>query len=65
VLIVGERHLRKVMAGYRRHYNHHRPHQSLQQRAPLHEPGHAINITARIEHRRLVGGLISEYRRAA
>jgi putative transposase len=65
VLILGEQHLRKVLVEYGRHYNRHRPHQSLQQRAPLHEPGHAIDITARIEHRRLVGGLISEYRRAA
>jgi putative transposase len=65
VLIVGDRHLRKVLAEYGRHYNTHRPHQSIQQRAPLQEPSHAIDITARIEHRRLVGGLISEYRRAA
>jgi putative transposase len=65
VLILGEQHLRKVLAEYARHYNIHRPHQSLQQRPPLLEPAHAIDITARIEHRRLVGGLISEYRRAA
>jgi len=65
VLILGERHLRNVLAEYARHYNSHRPHHSLQQRPPLHEPGHAIDITARIERRRLIGGLISEYRRAA
>ena len=65
VLILGERHLRNVLAEYARHYNSHQPHQSLQQRPPLHEPGHAIDITARIERRRLIGGLISEYRRAA
>ncbi len=29
------------------------------------KPGRAIDITARIERRRVVGGLISEYRRAA
>ena len=65
VLILGEGHLRKVLAEYTRHYNGHRPHQSLQQEPPLRQPGHAVDITARIEHRQVLGGLISEYRRAA
>jgi putative transposase len=50
---------------YAQHYNGHRPHQRLQLRPPLHPVGHAIGITARIEHKRIVAGLISEYRRAA
>jgi putative transposase len=65
VLILGERHLRKVLAGYARHYNGHRPHQGLQQEPPPRQPGRAVDITARIERRRVVSGLISEYRRAA
>ena len=65
VLILGERHLREVLAEYARHYNGHRPHQGLQQEPPLRQPGHAVDITARIERRSVVGGLISEYRRAA
>jgi putative transposase len=65
VLILGERHLRKVLAGYARHYNGHRPHQGLQQEPPLRQPGHAVDITAQIERQRVVSGLINEYRRAA
>jgi putative transposase len=65
LLIYGEHHLRKVLAEYAGHYNAHRPHQARQQRPPLHEPGQATDVTARIERRQTVGGLISEYRRAA
>ena len=65
VLILGEQHLRKVLAEYARHYNGHRPHQGRQQEPPLNQPGHAVDITARIERRQVLGGLISEYHRAA
>jgi len=64
VLILGERHLRSVLAEYARHYNGHRPHQGLGQEPPRREPGHCVDITARIERRQVLGGLISEYRRA-
>ena len=37
LLIHGEQHLRKVVAGYARHYNVHRPHQARSQRPPLRE----------------------------
>lgn len=65
MLIFGERHLRSVLTEYVRHYNCHRPHQALRQEPPLREPGHAVDITARIEHKRILSGLISEYRRGA
>ena len=65
VLILGGRHLRSVLAEYTRHYNGHRPHQSLRQEPPLRESGHILDITARIERRQVLDGLISEYRRAA
>jgi transposase InsO family protein len=65
VLILGEQHLRSVLAEYARHYNGHRPHQGLQQEPPQHQPGNIIDITARIERRQVLGGLISEYRRVA
>ena len=65
VLVLGEQHLRNVLAEYARHYNGHRPHQSLQQQPPQRQPGDAIDITARIERIQVLGGLISKYRRAA
>jgi putative transposase len=65
VLVLGERHFREVLAEYARHHNGHRPRQGLQQEPPLRRPNEAIDITARIERRRVLGGLISEHRRAA
>jgi len=65
VLVLGERHLREVLAGYARHYNGHRPHQGLQQEPPLRRPSEAVDTTASIESRKVLGGLISEYSRAA
>ena len=41
LLIHGERHLRRTLSEYAWHYNDHRPHQSREQRPPLHEPGSA------------------------
>ena len=65
LLIHGERHLRRILAEYSRHYNKHRPHQSREQRPALHEPGQPVDITSRIRRRQVVHGLINEYRRAA
>jgi putative transposase len=48
VLILGERHLRKVLAEYARHYNGHRSHQGLQQEPSQRQPSQAVDITARI-----------------
>jgi putative transposase len=64
LLIHGEQHLRRILAEYSRHYNDHRPHQSREQRPPLHEPSQPIDMTARIKRRHVVHGLINEYRRA-
>jgi putative transposase len=63
LLIHGERHLRRVLTEYVRHYNEHRPHQSREQRPPLHKPGQPVDVTTRIKHRQVIHGLISEYRR--
>jgi putative transposase len=65
LLIYGEQHLRQILTEYAQHYNEHRPHQSREQRPPLHEPRQTIDVTARIKRRQAVHGLISEYRRAA
>jgi putative transposase len=65
VLVLGERHLRSILAEYARHYNGHRPHQGLRQEPPQRQLGRAVDITARIERRQVLGGLSSEYRRAA
>ena len=65
LLIYGERHFWRLLAEYAQHYNGHRPHQSREQRPPLHEPGQPIDVTARITRRQVVHRLISEYRRAA
>ena len=56
---------RRILAEYTRHYNEHRPHQSREQRPPMHKPGQAVDMTTQITYRQVVHGLISEYRRAA
>jgi putative transposase len=65
LLIYGERHLRRVLAEYERHYNAHRPHQVRNRRPPLHDPDEPIDLTASIKRRTTVAGLIHEYQRAA
>jgi putative transposase len=62
------RHLEQVLATYVAHYNEHRPHHSLEQRAPLTvETGPAsIGDPGLVRLRRTdkLGGLIHEYRLA-
>ena len=72
LLIVGRRHLERVVAVYTRHYNEHRPHRSLEQRPPLAQPpmraaetdADVISLD-RLRRRDLLAGLIHEYRLAA
>ena len=65
VLIFGQRHLRTILAQYEVHYNGRRPHRSRQLRPP--RPDHPVAdlSQARIQHRSVLGDLISEYERAA
>ena len=63
VLILGERHLHRVLTTYVDYYNHARPHQGIDQRCPI-----PLKYAARdgpIERRDILGGVIHDYRRAA
>jgi putative transposase len=70
VLILGEAHLRAVLAEYQKHYNTARPHQGIGQHVPDAEH-HPARITAADFHARqirrkpVLSGLINEYMRAA
>ncbi|MFF4622735.1 integrase core domain-containing protein [Nonomuraea jabiensis] len=65
MLIYNERHLRSVLAEYAAHDNSHRPHQSRAQRPPDHDEQAVVPLEGRIERRRVFGGMINEYHRAA
>ena len=65
MLILGERHLRRVLAEYTRcQLQRASTAPGLQQEPPLCQPSRAVDITDRIERRQILGGLISEYCRA-
>jgi putative transposase len=54
-----------VLRTYARHYNGHRPHQSRQQRPPDHDDPVVIPHDAPVQRRKMLGGVINEYHRAA
>jgi transposase InsO family protein len=65
MLILGERHLRRTLDEYARHYNGRRPHRALQLQPPRSNRP-AVDLTQeRIKRRPVLGGLITEYERAA
>ena len=70
VLILGEAHLRTILAEYQVHYNTARPHQGIAQRIPDGEHNGGRIIAADLDHGQILrkpvlGGLINEYSRAA
>jgi putative transposase len=71
LLIVSRRHLLAVLTEYVRHYNSHRPHQSLAQASPIPRPAtgvaRSVTKTTRdvVERREVLGGLIHEYHHTA
>jgi putative transposase len=65
LLILGRRHLKRVLGTYTAHYNRERPHRALalqspELAAPIRRPA-----VATIDRREVLGGLIHEYHRAA
>ena len=65
MLIYGENHLRAVLWAYAGHYNGHRPHQSRQQRPPDQDEPIVVPLDAPVQRRKVLGGVINEYHRAA
>jgi transposase InsO family protein len=65
MLIYDEAHLRAVLQAYVRHYNGHRPHQSRQQRPPDHDESAVVPQGTLVQRRKILGGVINEYHRAA
>jgi putative transposase len=68
MLILGRRHLERVLRVYSSHYNEHRPHRALQLAPP--DGGNSTadgnaHASADLRRRDLLGGLIHEYQRAA
>jgi putative transposase len=69
MLIAGPRHLRAVLDEYVAHYNQHRPHRARNLRPPDQDARITASVTdlaaARIQRRKILGGLIHEYELAA
>jgi putative transposase len=69
MLIAGPRHLRAVLDEYVAHYNRRRPHRARNLRPPDSSDNLMVPVTslaaARIRRRKVLGGLIHEYERAA
>jgi putative transposase len=67
LLILGRKHLERVLRAYTTHYNEHRPHRALEQQPPLPKPRPIRRQQGALGVRRRdrLGGLLHEYELAA
>jgi putative transposase len=67
ILVLGRRHLERVLCEYVAHYNARRPHRGLDLRAPDRPPDSALptSVHRAVRRRDVLGGLIHEYELAA
>ena len=65
ILILGRRHLERVLRVYATHYNRERPHRALALLSPAPAETACPHIAGEIERRDRFGGLIHEYHQAA
>jgi putative transposase len=65
MLIYGQSHLRAVLWAHAGHHNGHRPHQSRQQRPPDQDEPVVAPVDAPVQRRKVLGGVINKYHRAA
>jgi putative transposase len=63
IIVLNERHLRWALTEFVRYYNARRPHRSLQLRPP--DGPVASSLQGTVVRRKILGGLISDYHRAA
>jgi len=61
ILIINQTHLRCVLKEYVNYYNHHRPHQGINQQFPISAPRH--NRNGPVRQRNILGGIIHDYYR--
>jgi hypothetical protein len=65
ILIMNERHLRKVLAAYGAHFNTHRPHRTLNQASLLQALPDPVDADIKVIRHDRLGGLLHEYAQVA